>query len=58
MQLPVQSNEGIACKPDVSLAIESAIQEASSQYFRLVILAGLPGSGKTATLQSIGHRLG
>ena len=38
--------------------LEEAIQQASSQYFRLVILAGLPGSGKTATLQSIGHRLG
>ena len=38
--------------------LEEAIQQASNQYFRLVILAGLPGSGKTATLQSIGHRLG
>jgi hypothetical protein len=38
--------------------VEVAIHEVSSQYFRLVILAGLPGSGKTAALQSIGHRFG
>ncbi|MCZ2153095.1 MAG: BREX-3 system P-loop-containing protein BrxF [Bryobacterales bacterium] len=38
--------------------VNEAIQQASSQYFRLVILAGLPGSGKTAVLKSIGQRLG
>jgi hypothetical protein len=39
-------------------AIQEAIQQASNQYFRLVILAGLPGAGKTAALHSIGQRLG
>lgn len=38
--------------------LEEAIQQASSQYFRLVILAGVPGSGKTAVLQSIAQRAG
>jgi DNA polymerase III delta prime subunit len=38
--------------------IHSAVEEASSQYFRLVILAGLPGSGKTTALQSMAQRLG
>ena len=36
----------------------AAIQHAASQYFRLVIVAGEPGSGKTAALQSIAHNLG
>jgi Ni2+-binding GTPase involved in maturation of urease and hydrogenase len=31
--------------------LEEAIRQASSQYFRLVLLAGKPGSGKTAVLQ-------
>jgi DNA polymerase III delta prime subunit len=44
---------------DVALAkLEETIQQAASQYFRLVLLAGAPGSGKTATLQSIAQRLG
>ncbi len=34
--------------------LQGAIQDVSSQYFRLVILAGPPGAGKTNTLQSIG----
>lgn len=38
--------------------IEEAIQQASSQYFRLVILAGLPKSGKTPTLQALANRGG
>ena len=38
--------------------LQDAIQQAASQYFRLVILAGPPGSGKTAALQAIGHVLG
>ena len=38
--------------------IEEAIQQASSQYFRLVILAGLPNSGKTAALQALANRGG
>lgn len=38
--------------------LEQAIQQAASQYFRLVILAGVPASGKTAALQSVAQRLG
>ena len=37
--------------------LEKAIQQAASQYFRLVILAGAPSSGKTATLQSVAQKL-
>lgn len=35
-----------------------AIEQAAGQYFRLVILAGTPGSGKTAALQSVAQKLG
>jgi Cdc6-like AAA superfamily ATPase len=35
-----------------------AIEQAVGQYFRLVILAGTPGSGKTAALQSVAQKLG
>ena len=38
--------------------LEQAIQQAASQYYRLVILAGVPGSGKTAALQSVAQNLG
>lgn len=38
--------------------LEQAIQQAGSQYFRLVILAGSPGSGKTTVLQSVAHKIG
>ena len=38
--------------------LELAIEQASSQYFRLVILAGPPGSGKTATMQSVAQKIG
>lgn len=37
--------------------IEQAIGQAAGQYYRLVIIAGLPGSGKTAALQQIASRL-
>jgi Cdc6-like AAA superfamily ATPase len=37
--------------------LEDAIEEASRQYFRLVIVAGLPGSGKTTALQLMAKRL-
>jgi len=59
MPPPNQSNAGISSTVDVNLTklLANAITEASSQYFRLVILAGLPGSGKTTTLQSIGNDL-
>jgi len=35
-----------------------AIEQAAGQYFRLVVLAGTPGSGKTAALQSVAQKLG
>ena len=38
--------------------LAEAIRQAASQYFRLVILAGLPCSGKTAALQAIAQTLG
>jgi len=38
--------------------LEQAIQQAASQYFRLVILAGAPASGKTAVLQAVAQKLG
>jgi len=38
--------------------LERAIEQAASQYFRLVVLAGAPGAGKTATLQSVAQKLG
>ena len=38
--------------------LEEAIKQAAGQYFRLVILAGPPGSGKTAGLQALSHTLG
>jgi hypothetical protein len=38
--------------------LEQAIEQAASQYYRLVILAGAPGSGKTAALQSVAQKLG
>lgn len=38
--------------------LEQAIQQAAAQYFRLVILAGAPGSGKTTALQSVAFKIG
>lgn len=38
--------------------LEQAIEQAASQYFRLVVLAGAPGSGKTAVLHSLSQKLG
>ena len=43
---------------EVATRLEQAIQQAANQYFRLVILAGPPGSGKTAVLQSLAEKLG
>lgn len=36
--------------------IQQAVAQAGSQYYRLVIIAGLPGSGKTAALQQFAVR--
>jgi hypothetical protein len=38
--------------------LEEAIERAASQYFRLVILAGAPASGRTTVLQSVARKLG
>jgi hypothetical protein len=43
---------------DTAAKLEQAIQEAATQYFRLVILAGAPASGKTASLQAVAQTLG
>lgn len=38
--------------------VQQAIQVAAGQYHRLVVLAGVPGSGKTHALQTVGLELG
>lgn len=43
--------------PDEVEELELAVQQAAHQYFRLVVLAGTPGSGKTAALQALAQRL-
>ncbi len=43
---------------EIAVQLEQGIQQAEGQYFRLVILAGAPGSGKTAALQSVAQKLG
>lgn len=42
----------------VATQLEQAIQQAASQYYRLVIVAGAPGSGKTAALQTTAKKAG
>ena len=55
----IQSDAAIQPPADLTLTkLREAIQQAANQYFRLVILAGVPGSGKTAALQSIAHQAG
>jgi hypothetical protein len=36
--------------------LQEAIEQAASQYFRLVILTGAPASGKAAALQSLSRK--
>lgn len=43
---------------EAATRLDQAIQQAAGQYFRLVILAGVPASGKTAALQSVAQNLG
>lgn len=43
---------------NVSAKLEQAIEQASSQYFRLVVLVGALGSGKTNALQSVAQNPG
>jgi Cdc6-like AAA superfamily ATPase len=38
--------------------LEAAIEQAFGQYYRLVVLAGAPGSGKTAALQDVAQKFG
>ena len=42
---------------ETAAKLEQAIEQAASQYFRLVILAGAPASGKTTTLQFMAQKL-
>lgn len=41
---------------EVPCLLQERIAQAASQYFRLVILAGAPGSGKTAALQLVAQK--
>ena len=43
---------------EAATKLETAIERAASQYYRLVVLAGATSSGKTAALQSIVRRFG
>ena len=43
---------------DTATQIKQAIQEVANQFYRLVILVGLPTSGKTAALTSVAKNLG
>lgn len=43
---------------DVTVTLHDAIRNAAGQYFRLLVLAGPPGSGKTVALQSVAQKLG
>jgi len=38
--------------------LEQSIEQAASQYYRLVILVGAPASGKTTALQTVANNLG
>lgn len=43
---------------ETATKLEQAIEQAAGQYYRLVVLAGVPGSGKTAVLQSVAQKTG
>jgi len=43
---------------ELATTLERAIEQAAGQYYRLVVFAGAPGSGKTAALQSVAQKLG
>lgn len=43
---------------DTAAKLEQTIEQAAGQYYRLVILAGAPGSGKTTVLQAVGQKKG
>jgi ABC-type uncharacterized transport system ATPase component len=58
MQPSIQSDPGFSSTSETLTQLEEAIQQVASQYFRLVILAGVRGSGKTAALQSVAQKAG
>lgn len=43
---------------DSADALAAAVRQAASLYYRLVLLAGASGSGKSAALKAIGERTG
>ena len=43
---------------EAATKLEQAIEQVARQYYRLVFLAGAPGSGKTATLQFVSQTFG
>lgn len=43
---------------DLAARLHEAIREAAGHYYRLVVLAGPPGSGKTGTMQAVGQQTG
>lgn len=43
---------------ETATKLEQAIEQAAGQYYRLVVVAGVPGSGKTAVLQSVSEKTG
>jgi Cdc6-like AAA superfamily ATPase len=43
---------------DSAAKLVEAIQQAAGQYYRLVLLAGAPGAGKTATLRAVSQQSG
>jgi chromosomal replication initiation ATPase DnaA len=44
---------GVDFMPSEATNLQEAIRHAAGQYFRLVLLVGPPGSGKTALLQAV-----
>jgi hypothetical protein len=43
---------------EAGTTLERAIDQAASQYYRLVVLVGESGSGKTTALQSVAQKIG
>lgn len=43
---------------EMATKLERAIEQAASQYYRLVVVVGLPGAGKTTTLQAVAQQHG